>query len=106
MLAGGGLSLPKLFVPSVKVGGDTAPALRSAWSLLAADPQYSDGSVSASVQCYKDYDATDHVVTISAPLVTLPCVPSDSPHCTTRHNGVIVNIVIQLYKHTNTINCH
>ena len=91
MLAGGGLSLPKLFVPSVKVGGDTGLHDHCSHQTLNT---YSDGPVSASVQCYEDYDAT-----ISAPLVTLPCVTSDSPHCTPRHNGVIVNIVIQTHQY-------
>ena len=94
MLAGGGLSLPKLFVPSVKVGGDTA--LHDHCSHQTRN--------TVMVQSLP----VSSVVKIMMPLIMLPLSVHPWSPCRVSHqilhtaqHDTMVLLLILLYKHTN-----
>ena len=97
MLAGGGLSLPKLFVPSVKVGGDTAPALHGHCSQQILN--------TVMVQSVP----VSSVMKIMMPLIMLslsvhpwsPCRVSHQILHTAQHDTMVL-LLILLYSYTNT----
>ena len=101
MLAGGGLSLPKLFVPSVKVGGDTG--LHDHCSHQTLNTVMVQSVPVSSVM--KIMMSLIMMPLSVHPWSWSPCRVSHQILHTAQHDTMVL-LLILLYKHTNTINCH